>query len=237
MVIGAVCGIVALKIEIIMAKSGLDYLLSADGSIGREKRCLDIATFAVLGALALPVTVVVGAASAIDTRTLNPILRQQRFGGRNGRAHQLAKFRTIQPKNGELAPYQSFGTFDPRASKLAQFLRKYTLDELPEIYLNVLPGSVSFVGPRSHTQEDLEKNRKADTVLFDEWFEPFSQVPSGLTGKSQLFRHGFVHMTDELRCRSMRMDLDYFDGATLLGDMKWISRTPLELLKANAGII
>jgi len=185
----------------------------------------------------LPAAVTVGAASAVDTRTLNPILRQQRFGGRNGRAHQLAKFRTIQPENGELAPYQSFGTFDPRASKLAQFLRKYTLDELPEIYLNVLPGSVSCVGPRSHTQEDLEKNRRADTVLFDEWFDPFSRVSPGLTGKSQLLRHGFVHMTDELRRQSMRMDLEYFNEATLLGDMRWIAKTPLELLKANASIV
>ena len=212
-----------------MAKKGMEYLESS------EKRALDIASGVAAASVLLPAAVVVGAVAAVDTGTANPLFSQARVGGKLSATFKAWKLRTLPA--GEQPPVvQTFGTFDPRASKVGMFIRQTGLDEIPQL-LNVLGGNMSMVGTRPLPISDIDRNQAAAPHLFDDWYAYFQAVKPGITGESQIFRHHYRHMTRDIIERSMQMDLDYFESASLRQDMRWLARTPLRMIAANLHVV
>lgn len=108
------------------------------------KRFMDLG-MAVLGlALALPVAAVV--AVAIKISDAGPVFFRQERVGRWGRPFRIWKFRTMRANADKMGPSVTC-TGDLRVTPIGRFLRKWKLDELPQL-LNVLAGDMSFVGPR-----------------------------------------------------------------------------------------
>lgn len=149
------------------------------------KRTLDIVASLLLFVLLLPFVLVFGHAILIDSP--GPLLFKQRRVGRGGREFSLLKFRTMVP-DGDAVLTAHFGSNDelrqeweqtrklrndPRVTRVGRFLRKHSIDELPQI-LNVLRGDMSFVGPRPVAREEL--------VMMGQRAAEILRVRPGLTG-------------------------------------------------------
>lgn len=211
-----------------MTKRGIDYLNSA------EKRQLDLAACA---ALALPwgsLAVVSGVVAAIDTRVWWPVLSQRRRG-RDGDFFTTFKLHTIRPER-TVGAFATYGTFDPRATRTGLLLRRFGLDELPQI-INVVRGEMSMVGPRPSTPLALEKYQRADPVLFDEWYDTYAKIRPGIFGESQMYRRLFTEISEDMRRRSMAQDMRYFEAATLTMDMAILARALSDLVVVNMGVV
>lgn len=212
-----------------MPLRGSEYLTS------ETKRQLDVWGGTVLSALILPAAAASSVVSAVDTRCLNPFFTQERQGP-DGNNFTTVKLRTIKKALSETA-FVTLGTFDPRATKAGLLLRQSGLDEWPQL-LNVFRGEMSLVGPRPLVSSDLEKRHAVDGALFDDWYDGFYTVAKpGLTGPSQIYRHGYLFNSDELLERSMVLDLEYREEASLRADMHILVATPVRMLRANAQII
>ena len=106
---------------------------------------------------------------------------------------------------------------DPRIIKGAEFLRKYSIDELPQ-FINVLMGQMSVVGPRPLFSEDTE--------LFDNNYMRRLNVLPGITGLLQINERNTSDFSTWYK-----YDIEYIDNWSLLLDIKIIIKTPFSLLK------
>ena len=143
----------------------------------------------------------------------NPFFTQLR-PGKNEKIFKLIKFRTMTCEK------DKFGKFLPdevRLTKYGKFLRKTSLDELPEL-INILIGDMSIVGPRPLLVEYLP--------LYTERQKHRHDVLPGLTGLAQV--NGRNLLTWEQKFED---DLKYIENITFLGDMKIIFRTAFAVLK------
>jgi len=176
----------------------------------------------VLAALLLPVIVPVLllCALAIRLETPGPIVFTQLRTGRNGRRFRMFKFRTMVPNAEELKaslqhlnilPRPDFKIIDdPRITRVGKFLRKTSLDELPQI-VNVLRGEMSFVGPRPTSFAP---------TTYDVWHTERLEVTPGITGLWQV--KGRNSMTFDER---LRLDIDYVRSMSLGLDLKILAAT------------
>lgn len=139
----------------------------------------------------------------------SPALFAQQRAGRNGVAFTCYKFRTMRTGAAQVATHLAD---DAMISPLGKMLRRYKLDELPQLY-NVLKGEMSLVGPRPSlmTQTELIEERRARGVL---------ALRPGITGMSQV--RG-IDMRDPVRLAES--DADYLVQATLLNDVSLIIKT------------
>ena len=117
--------------------------------IAPTKRAFDIAVSMTALVLLLPVLVVI--ALLVRLGSPGPVLYRQQRVSRGGRLFELLKFRTMVVGADRMAPNVS-ATGDPRVTRVGSFLRRWYLDELPQL-LNVLRGDMSLVGPRPETPE------------------------------------------------------------------------------------
>lgn len=216
-----------------MSKTGVEYLLSAD------KRRFDVMGSLMVAPVVMPLAAATGVVAGFDTRR-QPLFMQKRRGGRGEQTFMAFKLRTLQPSSheplNEDAPKVTYGTFDPRASRIGKLIRMSGLDETPQLW-NVLKGDMSLVGPRPLTQVAIERNQSAAPQLFDEWYDIFKTVKPGLTCEGQLYRHHFRETSRELIRQTIEMDLRYFETASLVGDTAWALSVPASILKANVGIM
>jgi lipopolysaccharide/colanic/teichoic acid biosynthesis glycosyltransferase len=208
-----------------MARSKLDG--TAGGSMHRRedlaywtiKRSIDIAvsTLAII-ILAVPLLVIALLVWLDDPSA--PILFRQRRCGMGGRPVDVLKFRTMvknadelkeQLRHKSLVPWPDFRLVDdPRVTKLGRFLRRTSLDELPQ-FLNVLKGDMSLVGPRP-TSFDVSTYHLWQTGRLD--YRP------GLTGPWQVW--GRDSMDFEERCR---LEIRFFRKRSLIRELGLILRT------------
>ncbi len=189
-----------------------------------SKRTVDLAGTVVGLILLLPVMLVIAALIKLDSR--GPVLFRQRRLGLGGREFWFYKFRTMVPdaelKLAELEAYnESAGGVlfkikqDPRVTRLGRFLRRTSLDELPQLF-NVLRGEMSLVGPRPLQLRDCERLQGLDP----EGFARRLAVPQGLTGPWQIGGRSDEH------CETMlRLDLGYVDSWSLAQDLKILAQT------------
>lgn len=209
-------------------KHGLEYLNSS------TKRRLDVMGGVAISTLLLPAGVLAAVASELDTKSLNPIFKQIRIG-EDGKPIEVYKFRTL-PRRLETEAAQTFGTFDPRASKLGISMREAGIDEMPQL-LNVLLGEMSLVGMRPLIQEDIERLEGILPRLFKEWHEVYERSRPGLTGPSQILRHQYKVTTDEIWQESMQLDLEYAKTASLRNDLRILGSTPLKMFDARIRMV
>lgn len=157
-----------------------------------------------------------------------PVLYRQRRIGRDGVAFEVLKFRTMKPdRRGQRLDVihdrrRTHKTErDPRHTSIGRFLRRYSLDELPQL-VNVMRGEMSIVGPRPELESVVENYLPG--------LEQRHLVKPGLTGLWQISArgHGPMHENGE-------WDLAYVERVSWRTDMSILAKTPAAMLGENAG--
>lgn len=184
------------------------------------KRGTDILVSAVALIVLAPLMAVV--AAVVFGSSPGTVLFRQTRVGLDGRSFQMLKFRTMVPDAEDRLPglvsSRDVGNEvlfkmldDPRVTPFGRFLRKYSLDELPQLW-NVLTGSMSLVGPRPPLPREVA--RYADHV------HRRFMVKPGITGLWQVSGRSSLSWEE-----SVRLDLSYVDNWTLAGDFVILLRT------------
>lgn len=180
------------------------------------KRLEDLIISSIILVLILPVLIAI--TIAIKTTSKGPVIFKQKRYGINGEEITVLKFRTMKAcDDGKKVIQAKKG--DSRVTKLGAFLRKTSLDELPQFF-NVIEGSMSVVGPRPHASAHNEQYRK----LIPKYMLRHLVKP-GITGWAQV--HGWRGETDTLEKMEKRIefDLHYIDNWSLGLDLKIITLT------------
>ena len=183
------------------------------------KRTVDAVTAAAGLAFAVPLLMII--AVVIKWESPGPVLYQAQRVGLKGRRFRCYKFRTMcvdadKLKDRLRAHNERQGPFfkmldDPRITRAGRFLRRYSLDELPQLW-NVVRGEMSLVGPRPHPLDDFERYDLGDLQRLD--------VPPGLTGLWQV-----TARRDPSFERGLALDLEYIRSWTLWRDCKILYKT------------
>jgi len=180
----------------------------------------------ILGAaiLALIAPVLLAIAIAIKLDSPGPVFFRQKRYGYNNRLIEVWKFRSMYTEMTDANAEQLTRRDDPRITRLGAFLRRTSLDELPQ-FLNVLRGEMSIVGPRPHAL-----SAKAGTLLYQEavkYYDARHRVKPGITGWAQV--NGWRGETDTVEQIRKRVehDLFYIDNWSILLDFRIIARTVL----------
>ena len=168
-------------------------------------------------------------AIAVKLSSRGPVLFRQRRTGYKGREFCCLKFRTMQ-LNDEADELQAYSG-DTRITKVGHFLRKTSLDELPQVF-NILWGDMSIVGPRPH----MIKHTVYYSTLIDNYMLRHLAKP-GLTGLAQVC--GYRGETRNLWQMEKRVDYDvkYIEKWSIWQDFKIIARTFLSIFKHDANAI
>jgi lipopolysaccharide/colanic/teichoic acid biosynthesis glycosyltransferase len=188
------------------------------------KRCLDVAVSAVLLVLLLPVFAVVSLLVLLDDGI--PSLYRRRVVGLTG-TFDAFKFRTmVRNADGILATSPGLKAefernfklkHDPRVTRVGAILRRYSLDELPQL-LNVLRGQMSLVGPRMITEAELEKYGAHKHLVHS--------IKPGMTGYWQV--RGRQNVSYQER---VAMDVHYVTRWSLIMDLRILAETPRKVFK------
>jgi exopolysaccharide biosynthesis polyprenyl glycosylphosphotransferase len=200
--------------------AGFDYLL---------KRMFDgiVATLLIL--VLSPVLIAIAAAVFISSR--GPVLYRSIRPGIGGEPFACFKFRTMRNDADQLqADLESLNEAsgaifkirnDPRLTKVGRFLRRYSLDELPQLF-NVLSGQMSLVGPRPLPQRDFE--------MLEEWHKKRYLVMPGITGLWQISGRSDLDFDD-----LVRLDFLYLERWSVGLDLTILLKTiPAVLLRRGA---
>jgi lipopolysaccharide/colanic/teichoic acid biosynthesis glycosyltransferase len=119
---------------------------------------------------------------------------------------------------------------DPRVTRVGRFLRKSSIDELPQLF-NVLLGTLSLVGPRPHAVLGQSHNRTFSDVV--EGYFARHRVKPGVTGWAQINGwRGEIDNDDKIKFRTA-YDLYYIENWSLLFDLKILFLTPFRLLNTE----
>jgi len=180
------------------------------------KSILDYAV-AIVGLIVLaPLLAVIAIAIKLDSP--GPVFFLQRRYGQNNRIFRIVKFRTMTvAEDGSIVRQAQRG--DPRFTRVGHFLRRLSLDELPQL-LNVLKGDMSIVGPRPHA---LAHDHVFERDLY--LFSRRRRVRPGITGWAQVQGYrGETTTSEDVRGR-MQSDLFYIDNWSIWFDIEIITRT------------
>jgi exopolysaccharide biosynthesis polyprenyl glycosylphosphotransferase len=191
------------------------------------KRLLDIG--GALFGLVLAGPVLIGAAIAIKLNSRGPVFFSQVRAGRHGRKFRMMKFRSmvvdaealraklehLNEMNGPVFKIKH----DPRITSVGRFLRKTSIDELPQLF-NVLLGDMSLVGPRPPLPSEVTQ--------YEAWQRRRLSVKPGLTGLWQVSGRNQVDFD-----QWMELDLQYIDNWSLWLDLKIIFRTVPVVLRGS----
>jgi Undecaprenyl-phosphate glucose phosphotransferase len=192
------------------------------------KACLD-RTLATLALIVLsPLMIAVAIAVKIDSR--GPILFRQRRYGFNNELIEVLKFRSMYVEAADTTASRLVTRGDPRVTRVGRFIRKTSIDELPQLF-NVLAGSLSLVGPRPHATQ-----AKAGDTLYEQVADGYfarHKVKPGITGWAQV--NGWRGETDthEKLVQRVKHDLEYIDNWSLWFDIYILLRTPVALLNSD----
>lgn len=181
------------------------------------KRALDI--FCSLMALLVFWWLYVIVAILVRVKLGSPVLFTQDRPGKDEKIFKLYKFRTMtdaRDENGNLLPD------DVRLTKFGKLLRSTSLDELPEVF-NILKGDMSIIGPRPLLVKYLP--------LYNEEQKRRHEVRPGLSGYAQVNGRNNVSWEEKFR-----MDVEYVDHVTFMGDVKIILGTVLKAFVKREGI-
>jgi lipopolysaccharide/colanic/teichoic acid biosynthesis glycosyltransferase len=198
------------------------------------KRAMDILVSATILILCLPIFILI--AIAIKLESKGPIFYNALRAGRKYKVFKFHKFRSMVvdaesliEKMSHLNQYASGEKSvaflkiqnDPRVTKVGKFLRKTSLDELPQMF-NVLKGDMSLVGNRPLPL------REAEAMVTNSYVERF-MAPAGITGLWQITKKGKPNMTIEER---VDLDIVYAQRSNLINDFKIMLKTPAALIQS-----
>ncbi|MDQ0319861.1 Undecaprenyl-phosphate glucose phosphotransferase [Pararhizobium capsulatum DSM 1112] len=192
------------------------------------KRAFDI--FFSLVALALLWPVFIGAAIAVKLSSKGPIIFKQKRHGFNNEMIEVYKFRSMFTNMSDPTAKNAVTKGDPRVTPVGRFLRKSSIDELPQIF-NVLKGQLSLVGPRPHAVLAQTADRTYSDVV--EGYFARHRVKPGVTGWAQINGwRGEIDSDDKIKFRTA-FDLYYIENWSLWLDLKILLLTPIRLLNTE----
>lgn len=220
-----------------MSKSELDKIDNINNEPGIKhtyetlKRIADVLIAAISIVVFSPIMLIVMLIIRLDSK--GPVIFGHTRIGKNGEKIKVYKFRTMYENSKEL--FEQFTPEqkkeyeenfkldnDPRVTKVGRFLRKTSLDELPQL-LNILKGNMSIVGPRPIVDAEKEK--------YGIYFDKLISVTPGLTGYWQA--NGRSDTTYEER---VQMDMYYIDNRSILMDIKIILKTFISVIKKEGAV-
>jgi Undecaprenyl-phosphate glucose phosphotransferase len=187
----------------------------------------------VVGATCLillaPVMALIALAVKLDSR--GPVLFKQIRHGFNNENIEVYKFRSMYVDKLDYAAEKQVTRGDPRVTRVGRFIRKTSLDELPQLFNVVFKGNLSLVGPRPHAVISRAADHLYDEVV-DGYFARH-RVKPGLTGWAQI--NGWRGETDtpEKIQKRVECDLYYIENWSIFLDIYILALTPFALIKAE----
>ncbi len=184
------------------------------------KRFLDL----IIGLIALPVVllVIIIVAPFIWFDDRGPIFYAGKRIGYHGKPFAMLKFRSMKVNAPDIR-LENGDTFngedDPRVTKIGRFLRKTSIDEIPQ-FLNVLLGDMSIIGPRPDTVDFLE--------VYQKYYPDILDIRPGITGYNQAFYRNSIDGEEK-----MRNDDYYAKNLSFIMDVKILFKTILTVLAQN----
>jgi len=192
------------------------------------KRAFDI-VFSLLGIILFS-PVMLATAIAIKLDSSGPILFRQKRHGFNNEVIEVYKFRSMYVDQCDPTAKQAVTKNDPRVTRVGRFIRKTSIDELPQFF-NVLAGSLSLVGPRPHAVAGQTRNLLYHEVV-DGYFARH-RVKPGVTGWAQINGwRGEIDNDEKIRMRT-EYDLYYIENWSLWFDLKILFLTPIRLFTSG----
>ena len=201
------------EIRIDMVRPSWLYLSDGfclDSFVRSVKRTIDLLSSIFVLIIFFPVMVIIAFAISIESRGKGPILYRQNRVGRDGCEFEILKFRSMRPDAENNGQAQWAKTDDERITCLGNVLRKYRLDELPQLY-NVLHGEMSLVGPRPERPEFVDQLNKEIP-----YYKERHQVKPGLTGWAQL-NYSYGASVEDAR-KKHQYDLYYLKNYSIFLD-------------------
>ncbi len=191
------------------------------------KRGLDVLVSGLMLALLSPLLAAIALVIVVDSGM--PVFFRQKRAGKDGVPFTMLKFRTMvadaEERLGELVDLEKLDepafkiVDDPRITRAGRFLRRTSLDELPQL-INVLKGDMSLVGPRPEEE--------AVVALYDERQRIRLAIKPGLTGPMQVYGRGDLTFEERLA-----MERDYLDNLSIAGDLAILLRTPRAIVRGE----
>ncbi len=195
------------------------------------KRVFDLISSFIVLILTSPIFLIIGILIKFDSK--GPIFFGHNRIGRNGKVIKVYKFRTMYENSAEIfeqfTPKQKEEYYinfkldnDPRITRVGEFLRRTSLDELPQL-VNIIKGNMSVVGPRPIVEKEKEK--------FGENAKKLISVTPGLTGYWQA--NGRSNTTYEER---VDMEMYYIDNRSFFMDIKIIFKTVVSVISKDGAV-
>ena len=180
-------------------------------------------------AVLAPVMLLVALAVKLDSR--GPVLFRQRRYGFNNELIEVFKFRSMYANQLDIKANKLVTKNDPRVTRVGRFIRKTSLDELPQLLNVVFKGNLSLVGPRPHAV-----HAKAADALYDEVVDGYfarHRVRPGITGWAQI--NGWRGETDtsEKIQKRVECDLFYIENWSIFLDLYVLIATPIALMRTK----
>ncbi|HEU4449599.1 MAG TPA: sugar transferase, partial [Gaiellaceae bacterium] len=182
------------------------------------KRALDLAVATSVGVVASPLLAGIALAIKLDSHG-RVLFRQERIG-RHGRSFRIVKFRTLVDEPPQEAVDYLISAADPRITRLGGFLRRWSLDELPQLW-NVLRGEMSIVGPRPTLRYQVER--------YDDFQRRRLEVLPGVTGWAQIRGRNELSWPERIE-----LDVWYVDHRSLGLDLRILLATVRTLFRPGS---
>jgi Undecaprenyl-phosphate glucose phosphotransferase len=194
------------------------------------KRIFDIVVSLIALIIFLPILAIAAAAIMLDSR--GPVVFRQPRCGFNNHQFLVYKFRTMYTETSDGRSFKQTSRNDPRVTRVGKWLRKFSVDELPQL-LNVLHGEMSLVGPRPHAPQTRVDGELLDDVIVE--YVMRYRVKPGITGWAQVNgARGELVKREDLR-RRVAFDLEYIQRWSIIFDLKIIILTAVrEIFSKNA---
>jgi exopolysaccharide biosynthesis polyprenyl glycosylphosphotransferase len=191
------------------------------------KRGLDVLVSGLMLTILSPLLIAIALLIVVDSG--RPVFFRQKRAGKDGVPFTMLKFRTMvadaEKRLSELVDLEKLEepafkiVNDPRITRAGGFLRRTSLDELPQL-INVLRGDMSLVGPRPEEE--------AVVALYDERQRVRLEIKPGLTGPMQVYGRGDLTFEERLA-----MERDYLDNLSVAGDLAILLRTPRAIVRGD----
>ena len=207
------------------------------------KRVMDIFLALFLSILFFPISFLVALAIKLESPAGSVFADIPNRVGKDGKLFQLHKFRSMipdahirlrtDPKLKKL--YEEYKkssyklTADPRVTKVGKFIRKFSLDEVPQM-LNILKGDMSLIGPRPYFADELEEQQRKYPHT-KELVKKALSVRPGITGQWQVSGRSAINFD-----KRIEMDSHYAENMNLWYDLKILFKTPFAMLSGKGAV-
>jgi exopolysaccharide biosynthesis polyprenyl glycosylphosphotransferase len=182
-------------------------------------------------ALAIMAPLMLLIALAVKLESRGPVFFRQKRYGFNNELIEVFKFRSMYVDRCDATASKLVTKDDPRVTRVGRFIRKTSLDELPQLF-NVIKGNLSLVGPRPHAVQ-----AKAAGHLYDEVVDGYfarHKVKPGITGWAQINGWRGETDTEEKLSKRIEHDLYYIENWSVFLDLYILFKTPFALLNTES---